>query len=62
MRLYECKIEIAQIVSIPELSTAGRVLNIWIVERGISYEVRYFHNGEAKQVYFFEDELKEVKP
>ncbi len=59
---YECKFKLAQRVEIPELATKGRILNVWIVERGISYEVRYFHGGEAKQVYFFEDELKEIKP
>jgi hypothetical protein len=61
MRCYECKFDIAQTVRIPELDTKGKILNIWIVERGISYEVRYFHSGEAKSVYFYENELEEIK-
>lgn len=36
----------------------GRIVNIWISESGIQYKVRYFWQGEAKEIYFFEDELR----
>ena len=38
----------------------GVIIGIWIAEKGISYQVRYFNSGEAKEVYFYPDELKEI--
>ena len=49
--------DIGETVNIPELSATGIILSIWHVTRGTEYEVRYFMNGEAKTVYFFEHEL-----
>lgn len=45
-------------VQIPELETYGRVVSIWVQQCGIQYEVRYFLNGEAKNVFFFENEIE----
>lgn len=35
------------------------MLSIWAVSRGVKYEVRYFYDGKANEVYFYEDELEE---
>lgn len=44
-------------VKIPELEKTGRIVAIFITEKGVRYEVRYFDNAAAKEVYFYEDEL-----
>jgi hypothetical protein len=31
-----------------------------ITETGTSYLVRYFYNSEAKEVYFYQDELEKI--
>jgi len=38
----------------------GRIIAIFIGRNGIEYNVRYFHEGSCKEVYFYEDELKEM--
>jgi hypothetical protein len=43
---------------IPYKNTIGSVRSIRVYEEGTQYKVRYFHNGEAKEVWFFEEELK----
>jgi hypothetical protein len=43
------------------LDQTGRVTGVWITKNVIQYEVRYFHNGDSKSVYFYEDELRESK-
>ena len=48
-------------VYIYELSRKGVVKAIFIDGEGIQYKVRYFDNAEAKTVYFYGDELKNVK-
>ena len=52
--------QIGDKVRIPVLGYFGVVRSIWIVARGIQIEVRYFHNGDAKEVYFYESELEKV--
>lgn len=53
---------IHQRVHILPLECEGRVMAIWEDSSGKTYKVRYFHNGDEKQVYFFADELAEKKP
>jgi len=36
----------------------GTVIGIWICEMGIQYKVRYFYQGKAEEVYFYENELR----
>jgi len=33
------------------------VISIWITQAGLRYQVRYFNNGDSKEVYFYADEL-----
>lgn len=51
---------LGQRVRIKELNRPGRVLAIFIGDTGYQYKVRYFDDGDAKEVYFFTDELEEV--
>ena len=39
----------------------GRVISIWVEDSGTKYQVRYFWECTAKEVYFYEDELELVK-
>lgn len=48
-------------VEITELDCKGKIVATYENFHGLQYDVRYFINGEAKTVYFFPDELKEVK-
>jgi hypothetical protein len=41
---------------IPLENLVGRIISIFYLNQ-IEYRVRYFHNGELKEVYFLEDEL-----
>jgi len=36
----------------------GVIIGIWTAEKGTTYQVRYFMNGKAEEVYFYKDELK----
>ena len=49
-------------VLLPEelLNKKGLVLSIWVIPKGIQYNVRYFWDGIAKEVYFYEWELREA--
>lgn len=49
---------IAQKVKVKELNRPGVVISIHITKGGPRYEVRYFWDGEAKQVYFFDWEIE----
>lgn len=51
------KFEIGEKVKISVLNCEGRILSIWIVRRGLTYEVRYFFEGKVVTDYFYEDEL-----
>lgn len=55
----EFKYRIAQQIKIKELKIIGIVLALFVADTGIQYSVRYFWNGEAKTVYFFDFELEE---
>lgn len=48
-------------VKIIDLDWKGIIIAIFIGDLGVQYKVRYFYNGEAKEVYFFEDELEKVE-
>jgi hypothetical protein len=50
---------LGQKIKITELKCSGFISSIWFTEAGLKYEVRYFLNGEAKSVYFYERELSE---
>lgn len=57
----ETRTEIGHRVKIIAMEgTSGRVLSFFYGQNGLQYYVRYFHNGDEKQVYFFEDELEFV--
>jgi len=47
-------------VRIIELERPGRIISIWETDKGTRYEVRYFYDGVAKEVYFYSDELEEM--
>ena len=53
----EFAFDIGDIVRVCDLQRTGRVLSIQIDGLGISYNVRYFDNAEAKNVWFLEAEL-----
>lgn len=52
------KFNIKDKVSIKQLDWDGIILAIFIGETGIQYKVRYFYNGDAKEIYFYEEELQ----
>ena len=54
------KFQLGDRVRIVELKTAGRVMAQFCDGLGTQYNVRYFWNGEAKTVYFYEEELEKV--
>ena len=39
----------------------GIIIGIWIAQKGTQYFVRYFHNGEAKEVYLYPEEVEVAK-
>lgn len=47
-------------VHIEELNRSGRVIAIHFDDAGLSYRVRYFDGGEARDTYFYPDELTSV--
>lgn len=47
-------------VQILELDRKGIVTSIHHTCAGTRYEVRYFDNAEAREVYFLESELAEI--
>jgi len=49
--------DLAEEVKIKELNQNGRIMCFFVDSGGMQIKVRYFHNGEAKEVYFLEDEL-----
>ena len=61
MPSVEIKFEYGDKVKILPLENAiGRIRSVWIVQKGITYEVRYFTDGKVNEVYFFEDELEKI--
>ena len=57
---YQFAFEIFEKVKIQELEQTGIVICIFIDSSLVQYKVRYFHNGEAKEIYFLERELKKL--
>jgi len=47
-------------VKILALDIEGIIISIWIADKATQYQVRYFWQGEAKEVYFYEWELEHV--
>lgn len=54
----DLKFNIGDKIKIKELDREGRVHSIWFTKHGIEFQVRYFYNGEIKEVYFYEDEIE----
>lgn len=52
------KFNIDDKVNIVELDRPGRVIGLYVTKGEIDYQVRFFSNGDAKNIYFKEDELK----
>lgn len=55
------RFEVLDQVRITALECDGVVISIWVDTKGVSYQVRYFHSGDAKQVYFYDFELEDKK-
>jgi len=54
--------EIDDFVILKELDVRCRIVSIWIKKGNvISYELRYFFNGEAKTVYVYGDDIIDEK-
>ncbi len=51
------KFDIHQPVKIIELGRKGRIRCISVDSDGLQYKIRYFDNAEAKDVWFYEDEI-----
>lgn len=46
-------------VMIKDLHLFGIIKSIWITSQGVQYQVRYFWNSEAKETYFYKNEVEE---
>ena len=57
---YNTKYHLHQKVEVIELDLKGVILNIWIGDSGVQYKVRYFWNCKAEEIYFLENELKNL--
>jgi len=55
--MIDNKFNIQDKVKIIELDLIGIVTSIWVVEVGIKYNIRYFWEGKAEELYFYEWEL-----
>jgi len=51
------KFKINQRVKMKELKWHGTVKSIWVTAKSTQYQIRYFWDGEGKEVYFYEEEL-----
>lgn len=61
VKLESClSFKLGERVKITELEAIGRIKSIWIGDRGVRWEVRYFHNGKAEEIYFYEDEIEKT--
>lgn len=57
------KFKLHETVKLPEAihkEINGIVIGIWIVDKAIEYQVRYFWEGKAQEVYFYEWELEKT--
>lgn len=58
MKSITLKYVVGDVVSIISLENAiGRVVAVHLSLDGIQYYIRYFQDGKANEVYFYEDEL-----
>jgi hypothetical protein len=55
------KFKLKDKVKIIDLDWKGIIIAIFISDLGVQYKVRYFYTGDAKEVYFFEEELEKVE-
>jgi len=55
------KFQLKDKVKIIDLDWKGIIISILINDLGVKYNVRYFYNGDAKEIYFFEEELQKVE-
>lgn len=51
------ELNINDMVRIIELERNGIVKSVWITETGVKYEVRFFDDAKAQNVYFLENEI-----
>lgn len=54
------KYALKQKVFIKDINIIGRVM-AYYYKTELQYQVRYFDSGEARTMYFYEDELTNVK-
>jgi len=59
--MIDNKFNLLDKVKIPELELEGIVTTIWAVEKGITYNVRYFWEGKVHEAYFYDWELELIK-
>lgn len=52
---------VGQKVKIKELNLTGFVKSVWITASGTQYQVRYIWEYKAEEVYFFADELEQLR-
>jgi hypothetical protein len=55
----EFKYELKKLVLISAINVLGFIIGYYYGETGKQYQVTYFHNGEKKTLYLFEEELEE---
>lgn len=56
----EFKFKIGQTVTPKPIGGVARIVGIRIYSMGPEYDCRYFHDGEARCVWFFEEELEAI--
>jgi hypothetical protein len=56
----EYKFYIGQKVRIIEIDHPAFVVSLYTGRRGNEIQVKYFYNGESKEVYLFENELESI--
>lgn len=55
------KFDRLQEVNILPPKLKGKVIAIYMGGAGLQYFTRYFQANDIKEIYFFEDELEEIK-
>lgn len=60
---YEIKFKLGEKVNLLffHKDLQGVITSIWITLKGIRYEVRYFWEGKAQEVYFYDWELGKIE-
>jgi hypothetical protein len=61
-KMYDIKFSLGDKVNIIPLhkELEGVVISIWIVNVGVKYEIRYFWENKANEVYFYDWELEKI--